>query len=131
MLNGWLYDKQMYPAESQRWKISTPNPMTGHHQSKLPPATNELFQCESISSLGRPRFHRPGAARRLCLGQQGQSLVEVAIMIPIFTVLVCYAVDFGFFFLVATSSTLPPATPSSIPSRAPPRLPRLPSPPPQ
>ena len=24
-------------------------------------------------------------------------------MIPIFTVLVCYAVDFGFFFLVATS----------------------------
>jgi Flp pilus assembly protein TadG len=36
-------------------------------------------------------------------GQQGQSLVEVAIMIPIFTILVCYAVDFGFFFLVATS----------------------------
>ena len=24
-------------------------------------------------------------------------------MVPIFTVLVCYAVDFGFFFLVATS----------------------------
>ena len=24
-------------------------------------------------------------------------------MIPIFTILVCYAVDFGFFFLVATS----------------------------
>jgi Flp pilus assembly protein TadG len=49
------------------------------------------------------RFHRPGWAQRLCLGQQGQSLVEVALMIPIFTVLVCYAVDFGFFFLVATS----------------------------
>jgi Flp pilus assembly protein TadG len=42
-------------------------------------------------------------ARRLCLGQEGQSLIEVALMIPIFTILVCYAVDFGFFFLVATS----------------------------
>jgi Flp pilus assembly protein TadG len=43
------------------------------------------------------------AARRLRQLQQGQSLVEVAIMIPIITLLVCYAVDFGFFFLVATS----------------------------
>ncbi len=42
-------------------------------------------------------------ARRLSREQQGQSLIEVALMIPIFTVLVCYAVDFGFFFLVATS----------------------------
>lgn len=42
-------------------------------------------------------------ARRLWLGQEGQSLIEVALMIPIFTILVCYAVDFGFFFLVATS----------------------------
>jgi Flp pilus assembly protein TadG len=66
----------MCPAELQRWKIDTPNPMNGHNQSK---------------------------PRCWCLGQQGQSLVEVAIMIPIFTVLVCYAVDFGFFFLVATS----------------------------
>jgi Flp pilus assembly protein TadG len=43
------------------------------------------------------------AARRLSREQQGQSLIEVALMIPIFTVLVCYAVDFGFFLLVATS----------------------------
>jgi Flp pilus assembly protein TadG len=42
-------------------------------------------------------------ARRLYRGQEGQSLIEVALMIPIFTILVCYAVDFGFFFLVATS----------------------------
>ena len=35
--------------------------------------------------------------------QKGQSLIEIALMIPIFTILVCYAVDFGFFFLVATS----------------------------
>ena len=43
------------------------------------------------------------AARRLCRGQEGQSLIEIALMVPIFTVLVCYAVDFGFFFLAATS----------------------------
>jgi Flp pilus assembly protein TadG len=36
-------------------------------------------------------------------GQGGQSLIEVALMVPIFTILICYAVDFGFFFLVATS----------------------------
>jgi Flp pilus assembly protein TadG len=35
--------------------------------------------------------------------QEGQSLVEVALMIPIFIILICYAVDFGYFFLVATS----------------------------
>lgn len=38
-----------------------------------------------------------------CLSEDGQSLIEVALMIPIFTILICYAVDFGFFFLVATS----------------------------
>src|SRR6202034_2680893 len=35
--------------------------------------------------------------------QHGQSLIEVALMVPIFTTLVCYAVDMGYFFLVATS----------------------------
>jgi Flp pilus assembly protein TadG len=50
-----------------------------------------------------PRLARPGAARRWWRGQEGQSLIEVALMIPIFTVLVCYAVDFGYFLLVATS----------------------------
>ena len=43
------------------------------------------------------------AARRLYRRQEGQSLIEVALMVPIFTILVCYAVDFGFFFLAATS----------------------------
>lgn len=42
-------------------------------------------------------------ARRLYQGEESQSLIEVALMLPIFTTLVCYAVDFGFFFLVATS----------------------------
>ena len=40
---------------------------------------------------------------RLSQKEEGQSLIELALMIPIFTILVCYAVDFGFFFLVATS----------------------------
>jgi Flp pilus assembly protein TadG len=52
---------------------------------------------------GKARFRRAGGARRCCLGEEGQSLIEVALMIPILTILVCYAVDFGFFFLVATS----------------------------
>jgi Flp pilus assembly protein TadG len=43
------------------------------------------------------------ALLRLRRSQQGQSLIEIALIVPIFTVLVCYAVDFGFFFLVVTS----------------------------
>ena len=39
----------------------------------------------------------------MAAGEEGQSLIELALMVPIFTILVCYAVDFGFFFLVATS----------------------------
>jgi Flp pilus assembly protein TadG len=35
--------------------------------------------------------------------QEGQSLMEIALMVPIFTILVCYSVDFGYFYLVATS----------------------------
>jgi Flp pilus assembly protein TadG len=55
-------------------------------------------------------FHRPrpGSCRVVATrlwprGEEGQSLIELALMVPIFTTLVCYAVDFGFFFLVATS----------------------------
>jgi Flp pilus assembly protein TadG len=43
------------------------------------------------------------AKRNFWFGQGGQSLIEVALMVPIFTILVCYAVDFGYFLLVATS----------------------------
>jgi Flp pilus assembly protein TadG len=42
-------------------------------------------------------------ASRFLRRQEGQSLMEVALMVPIFTILICYAVDFGFFFLVASS----------------------------
>jgi Flp pilus assembly protein TadG len=51
----------------------------------------------------RRRFPWASASRHLSRGEEGQSLIELALMIPIFTILVCYAVDFGFFFLVATS----------------------------
>jgi Flp pilus assembly protein TadG len=43
------------------------------------------------------------ASRTFWRGRGGQSLIEVALIVPLFTVLVCYAVDFGYFFLVATS----------------------------
>ncbi len=47
--------------------------------------------------------HFAYALHRTYRGQDGQSLIEIALMIPIFTILVCYAVDFGFFFMVASS----------------------------
>src|ERR1700753_339718 len=34
---------------------------------------------------------------------RGQSLVELAVMMPIFVLLMCYAVDFGYFFLAAAN----------------------------
>ena len=51
----------------------------------------------------KPRFPRVSPSRLLLQAEEGQSLIELALMVPIFTILVCYAVDFGFFFLVATS----------------------------
>jgi Flp pilus assembly protein TadG len=36
---------------------------------------------------------------------EGQSLIEVALFLPIFTILCCYSVDFGYFFLAATTIT--------------------------
>ncbi len=45
---------------------------------------------------GRKRFRRR---------DEGQSLVEVALFVPLFTLLIIYAADFGFFFLAATTLT--------------------------
>jgi Flp pilus assembly protein TadG len=45
------------------------------------------------------------AAYSLWRRQEGQSLIELALMVPIFTILICYTVDLGFFFLVAMSLT--------------------------
>jgi Flp pilus assembly protein TadG len=58
---------------------------------------------EIIFRRRRALFQRAGASRLSFRGDEGQSLIELALMVPIFTILVCYAVDFGFFFLVATS----------------------------
>ncbi len=41
----------------------------------------------------------------LCHAESAQSLIEVAVMMPIFILLFCYAVDFGYFFIVASSLT--------------------------
>jgi Flp pilus assembly protein TadG len=65
---------------------------------KKEPVKSEIMFCKR-----RSRFHRAGATRLLWRGQEGQSMIEVALMVPIFTILICYAVDFGFFFLVAAS----------------------------
>lgn len=35
--------------------------------------------------------------------QQAQSLVEVAVFLPLLTILCCYAVDFAYFFIVAST----------------------------
>lgn len=58
---------------------------------------------ESMLCMSRPRLHRIRASQRWWRAEEGQSLIEIALVIPIFTVLVCYAVDFGYFLLVATS----------------------------
>jgi Flp pilus assembly protein TadG len=92
-------------AESQWWNTDGYKSMTGSAEPKLTSCSQrkgnlrgEMMFCKRAS-----RFHRAGASRLLWRGQEGQSLIEVALMVPIFTILICYAVDFGFFFLVATS----------------------------
>ena len=42
-------------------------------------------------------------ARNFSRREDGQSLIEVALFLPIFITLICYAMDFGYFFLVATA----------------------------
>jgi Flp pilus assembly protein TadG len=53
----------------------------------------------SSRSLGSQGGNYQGFWRR----SEGQSLIELALMVPILTILVCYAVDFGYLFIVATS----------------------------
>ncbi|MES2220531.1 MAG: TadE/TadG family type IV pilus assembly protein [Acidobacteriota bacterium] len=48
---------------------------------------------------------RSGGYRRLLRHDHGQSLVETAIFLPILILLVAYAVDFGYFFIVAANLT--------------------------
>ena len=48
-------------------------------------------------------IRRKGATGRILRDTRGQSLVELAVMMPIFALLLCYAVDFGYFFLAAAN----------------------------
>jgi Flp pilus assembly protein TadG len=50
-----------------------------------------------LAGSGRRRFWRRN--------EGGQSLIEVALFVPLFTLLIIYAVDFGYFFLAATTLT--------------------------
>ncbi len=50
----------------------------------------------------RPFGQRPGRASSRN-AQSGQSLVEVALIVPLFTLLFCYAIDIGYFYMVAAS----------------------------
>jgi len=56
-----------------------------------------------IANQSNRRRSCAAARGRFWQRQEGQSLIEIALMVPIFTILACYAVDFGYFFLVATS----------------------------
>jgi Flp pilus assembly protein TadG len=58
--------------------------------------------CRSHGLLSRLRTI---SSRSDSASTDGQSLIEVALMLPIFTILICYAVDFGYFFMVAASLT--------------------------
>jgi Flp pilus assembly protein TadG len=49
-------------------------------------------------------MHRTGK-RRMLRQEEGQSLLETAIFLPILILLVAYAVDFGYFFIVAANLT--------------------------
>jgi len=56
------------------------------------------------TAMGRETtIRRKGARGSLLRDTRGQSLVEIAVMMPIFALLVCYAVDYGYFFLAAAN----------------------------
>jgi Flp pilus assembly protein TadG len=51
----------------------------------------------------RRRLFQRAARTSSCSAHSGQSLVEVALIVPLFTLLLCYAIDIGYFYLVAAS----------------------------
>lgn len=52
-----------------------------------------------------PKTSAPRAAKRLAHSTSGQSLVEIALMMPLLILLIGYAIDFGYFFIVAANIT--------------------------
>ncbi len=59
----------------------------------------------SGNSSVRSSHSRHGLRRRLLRESGGQSLIEIAVMMPILTLLMAYAVDFGYFFIAAANIT--------------------------
>jgi Flp pilus assembly protein TadG len=43
--------------------------------------------------------------RRIWRKDEGNSMIEVALVVPIFTLLICYAINFGFFLFAAATLT--------------------------
>ncbi len=50
-------------------------------------------------------IRQSGIGRKLFKDKSGQSLVEIAVMVPLFTLLIAYAIDFGYFFIAAANIT--------------------------
>jgi Flp pilus assembly protein TadG len=59
----------------------------------------------SIFSMRRAASRARGAATRFAGDRSGQSLLEVSLMVPLFTLMLAYAIDFGYFFIVAANLT--------------------------
>lgn len=58
----------------------------------------------NLSPKSRLRRHRRQSAGTVAaVWQSGQSLVEVAVIVPLFTLMLCYAVDIGYFYMVAAT----------------------------
>jgi len=60
---------------------------------------------ETDAATTRGGVWEEAPAHSLAGRSEGQSLIEVALFLPIFTILVCYAVDFGYYFLAANTIT--------------------------
>ena len=71
------------------------------HRPGAEPAwiTRVIFSALIRSSAARSA----GLKRSRDHAQSGQSMVEVALLVPVFTLMLCYAVDVGYFYMVAAS----------------------------
>lgn len=69
------------------------------------PWTRDERECEAHMGCGRTLDMRRRGYWRGLRQDGGQSLVETAVFLPILILLVAYAVDFGYFFIVAANLT--------------------------
>jgi len=68
------------------------------------PTNLDAVSCEYIMK-SRPTANMTKAHEGLLKSSSGQSLLEVAVIIPLLLALVGYAVDFGYFFIAAANIT--------------------------